>query len=268
MPVTIQKNGPVWTIINDRPEARNAVNPESAAQLVEAFEAFEKSDALVAVFCGEGGSFCAGWDLKHGSQLSNQEFQRDVVETMGYPVGSGTPPPPLMGMSRMEFNKPVIAAIEGPAVAGGMELAVICDMRVMAEDAYMGVYCRRWGVPLIDGGTIRIPRLIGQGKTMDLVLTGRKVDAQECYQIGLCERVVPTGSAREAAEAIAHEIARFPQSTMLADRKSVIEGHGMTIRDGMKLEWNNGVDTLRKDGIAGAGRFSAGAGRHGDFKEI
>ncbi len=137
----------------------------------------------------------------------------------------------------MEFTKPVIAAIEGPAVAGGMELAVMCDMRVMAEDAYMGAYCRRWGVPLIDGGTIRIPRLVGQGKALDLVLTGRKVEARECYEIGLCERVVPTGETRETAEKIAHDIARFPRSTMLADRKSVIEGHGMTVRDGMKLRY-------------------------------
>ena len=168
----------------------------------------------------------------------------------------------------MEFTKPVIAAIEGPAVAGGMELAVMCDMRVMAEDAYMGVYCRRWGVPLIDGGTIRIPRLVGQGKALDLVLTGRKVEARECYEIGLCERVVPTGEARETAEKIAHDIARFPRSTMLADRKSVIEGHGMTVRDGMKLEWSNGIETLRDQGISGAARFSSGAGRHGDFSKI
>lgn len=268
MPVKTIKNGSVWTIVNDRPEVRNAVCPETAEQLVEAFEAFEKSDARVAVFTGEGGSFCAGWDLKFASQISTESFQETVAEGMGFPVGSATAPPGPMGISRMEFSKPVIAAIEGPAVAGGMELAVMCDMRVMAEDAFMGVYCRRWGVPLIDGGTIRIPRLVGQGKAMDLVLTGRKVSAQECYQIGLCEYVVPTGTARDKAEAIAHEITRFPQSTMLADRKSVIEGHGMTIRDGMKLEWHNGVETLRKDGIAGAGRFSTGAGRHGDYSNI
>nr|WP_070961623.1 crotonase/enoyl-CoA hydratase family protein [Hyphomonas sp. Mor2] len=268
MSVKILEDGPVWTIVHDRPDARNAVSPEAADALTEAFTKFEESDALAGVFYGSGGTFCAGWDLKYAASLKDEDFQRDVVDAMAFPIGGGDPPRALMGPSRMELNKPMIAAIEGPAVAGGMELALLCDMRVMAESAYMGVYCRRWGVPLIDGGTIRLPRLVGQGKALDLVLTGRKVEAEECYKIGLCERVVEDGTALEAAQAIAHEIARFPQSTMLADRRTVIEGRHLSVRDGLKLEWANGLETLRKDGISGAGRFSDGAGRHGDFSKI
>ena len=168
----------------------------------------------------------------------------------------------------MELSKPVIGAIEGPAVAGGMELALWCDIRVMAEDAYFGVYCRRWGIPLLDGGTVRLPRLIGQGKALEIAMTGRKVTAQESYQIELCEKIVKTGTSRKEAEAMAREIARFPQSAVLADRRSIIESRGLTIREGMKLEWKNGVDSHAKEGAAGAARFSEGSGRHGDFDNI
>ena len=268
MTVRIEKNGPVWTVVHARPGARNAVTPETAAALEAAFAEFEASDAQVAVFYGEGGAFCAGWDLKYAGSLSNEDFQRDVVGKMAFPQGANAAPRGPMGPSRFEFTKPVIAAVEGPAVAGGMELAMLCDMRGMGENAYMGVYCRRWGVPLIDGGTVRLPRLVGQGKALDLILTGRKVDAQECYQIGLCEYVVPDGETRAKAEALAHEIAKFPQSTMLADRRSAIEGHGLPVREALVREWANAVDTLRQDGIRGAGRFAGGAGRHGDFENI
>ncbi|MEO3416743.1 crotonase/enoyl-CoA hydratase family protein [Roseovarius sp. CAU 1744] len=268
MTVRIEKTGHVWTIIHSRPKARNAVTPESAAALAAAFAEFEAGDARVGVFYGEGGAFCAGWDLKYVSRMTDAEFQTEIVDRMAFPLGANTPPRAPMGPSRMEFTKPVIGAIEGPAVAGGMELALLCDMRVMGENAYMGVYCRRWGVPLIDGGTVRLPRLVGQGKALDLILTGRKVDAQECHRIGLCEYVVADGETRTKAEALAHEIAKFPQSTMLADRRSAIEGCGMSVRNALRLEWANAVDTLRRDGIRGAGRFAGGAGRHGDFEDI
>ncbi len=269
MTVTIEKQDHVWTVVHNRPEARNAVSPESADRLSDAFEEFEADDtARVAVFFGDSGAFCAGWDLKHAASLTAEDFEEGLLEERGFPVGAGPVPRAFMGPTRMEFNKPVIAAINGPAVAGGMELALMCDMRVMGENAYMGVYCRRWGVPLIDGGTARLPRLVGQGRALDLVLTGRKVTAQECERIGLCERVVPDDEVRATAEQIAHEISRFPQSTMLADRRSVIDGYGLSLRDAMKQEWANAIDTLRKEGVAGAGRFSRGAGRHGDFKNI
>jgi enoyl-CoA hydratase len=162
----------------------------------------------------------------------------------------------------------VIGAIEGPAVAGGMELGLWCDFRVMAEDAYFGVYCRRWGVPLIDGGTVRLPRIVGQGRALEIILTGRKVPAPECHAIGLCEYLAPHGGARAKAEAIAQEIARFPQVCVRADRASAIANQGVPVRDGLIREWYNGREALVKDGVAGAGRFKDGLGRHGDFGRI
>ena len=168
----------------------------------------------------------------------------------------------------MELSKPVIGAIEGPAVAGGMELALWCDVRVMAETAYLGVYCRRWGIPLLDGGTVRLPRLVGQGKALEIAMTGRKVPAEECYRIGLCEQVVAEGGAREAAETMAREIARFPQAAVLADRQSIIETRGLPVREALRLEWANGVEAVAAEGVHGAARFRDGAGRHGDFQEI
>ena len=173
-----------------------------------------------------------------------------------------------MGPTRLELSKPVIAAVEGPAVAGGMEVAVWCDIRVMAEDAYFGVYCRRWGIPLLDGGSVRIARLVGQGRAMEIVLTGRKVPADEALRIGLCERVVPSGGARFAAEAMAQDIARFPQAAVRADRRSMLETHGLPLRDAMRREWDNGVEAHYREGAAGAGRFASGLGRHGDFAKI
>lgn len=192
MSVRIEKDGPVWTVIHSRPEARNAMDPESAKALFEAFQSFDADDtASVAVFWGEGGAFCAGWDLKHAASLAGAE----ALDPFDFP-DEGEPPMAAMGLSRLELSKPVLAAVAGPAVAGGMELALWCDIRVMEETAFMGVYCRRWGIPLIDGGTLRLPRLVGEGRAMDLILTGRRVDADEALRIGLSEYVVPEGDAR------------------------------------------------------------------------
>ncbi len=270
MSVRTEKNDHVWTIIHSRVEARNAMDPESADALVAAFQEFDRDeDARVAVFWGEGEGFCAGWDLKYASTLlDGDRFQNDIVEGLALPLGAAPAPRGPMGPSRLELTKPVIGAIEGPAVAGGMELALWCDVRVMAETAYLGVYCRRWGIPLIDGGTARLPRLVGQGKALEIAMTGRKVPAEECYRIGLCEKVVAPGGAREAAEEMAQEISRFPQGAVLADRRSIIETRGMKMRDALQLEWANGVDVVRKEGAAGASRFRDGAGRHGDFGQI
>lgn len=270
MAVLIDKQDDVWTIIHDRMEARNAVDPQAGEDLVAAFEEFDRNPrAKVAVFWGKGGAFCAGWDLKYASSLSDKErFQKEIVEDLAIPSGANLAPRGPLGPSRLELSKPVIGAIEGPAVAGGMELALWCDVRVMAETAYLGVYCRRWGIPLLDGGTVRLPRLVGQGKALEITMTGRKVPADECYQIGLCEKVVAEGEARGAAEAMAREIARFPQEAVLADRRSIIENRGLPVRDALKNEWVNGVQAVYNQGVAGAGRFRDGAGRSGDFDNI
>lgn len=172
-----------------------------------------------------------------------------------------------MGLSRLELSKPVIAAVAGPAVAGGMELALWCDIRVMEENAFMGVYCRRWGIPLIDGGTVRLPRLVGEGRAMDLILTGRRVDADEALRIGLCEYVVPEGDARTGAEALANDIARFPQSCMRADRRSVRVQHGLPMQDALRQEWRGSKAEVTK-GVEGAARFAGGKGRGGDFGDV
>jgi enoyl-CoA hydratase len=270
MTVRIEKSGPVTTIINDRINARNAGDPETAEALTAAFLAFDQDQgAKAAVFWGAGGAFCAGWDLKYAAELADRErFQKDIIEGLAFPQGSGPAPRGPLGPSRLEINKPVIAAVEGPAVAGGMELAMWADIRIMAEDAYFGVYCRRWGIPLLDGGTVRIPRLVGVGRAMEIILTGRKVGAEEALRIGLCEKVVPRGEARAAAEAMAAEIARFPQAAVMADRRNVYETYGLGVRDAMKVEWANGVDAHIKEGAAGAARFASGKGRHGDFEKI
>lgn len=257
MTVRIEKSARVWTVIHSRPEVRNAMDPASAEALHEAFLAFERDDeAAVAVFWGEGGAFCAGWDLKYAGALE----ELDLPER-------GEAPRAAMGPSRLELDKPVIAAVAGPAVAGGMELALWADIRVMERSAYFGVYCRRWGIPLIDGGTVRLPRLVGQGRALELILTGRKVPAEECERIGLAELVVEDGEARERAEALAQEIARFPQACLRADRRSVIRQHGLTVRDALVQEWRNGLPIIAEEGLAGAARFAGGAGRHGEFDE-
>ena len=267
MAVYVEKTGPVTTVIMERPDARNAVDPATADALVAAFEAFDRDpDARVGVFFGSHGTFCAGWDLKYGASLRGKDVRAELA--LDFPAGVGTPPPRgPMGPSRLELGKPVIAAVAGAAVAGGMELALWCDMRVMEEDAYFGVYCRRWGVPLVDGGTVRLPRIVGMGRAMDLILTGRKVNADEAHRIGLCERVVPRGKAREEAERLAHEIARFPQGAVRADRRSAYETHGLGVRAALELEWRNGMPTMA-EAVQGAGTFASGKGRHGDFTRI
>lgn len=270
MTVEIEKSGAVWTVIHNRPEARNAMDPDSADALTEAFLDFDAdSDARVAVFYGEGGAFCAGWDLKYVSTLDSEHPLAELDIPPAGPHGNGgeIPRGPL-GPSRLELDKPVIGAIAGPAVAGGMELALWCDFRVMQEDAYLGVYCRRWGVPLIDGGTVRLPRIVGQGRALEIILTGRKVPADECMRIGLCEYLVPNGEVRNKAEELARDIARFPPTCVRTDRRSTIKSQGLPIRDALIQEWYNGREALVKDGVTGATRFKDGLGRHGDFEKI
>ncbi|MBI4696489.1 MAG: crotonase/enoyl-CoA hydratase family protein [Gammaproteobacteria bacterium] len=266
MSVRIERAGPVTTVVLSRPEARNAMDPEHAEALVAAFEAFERDDeASVAVFFGEGGAFCAGWDLKCAAELATRA---DPIGEFDFPAGEGAIPRGPMGPSRLQLSKPVIAAVAGPAVAGGFELALWCDLRVMEESAYFGVYCRRWGVPLIDGGTVRLPRLVGQGRALDIILTGRKVAADEALRIGACERVVPDGQARTAAEALAREIARYPQGCLRADRRSVHAQVGLAELDALRSEWDISAHMVAAEGLAGAARFSGGRGRHGEFGDI
>jgi enoyl-CoA hydratase len=272
MTVSVEKNGAVWTVVHDRIDARNAMDPESADALCGAMLAFERdAEAAVAVLWGAGGAFCAGWDLKYAASLAEPgRFDDDIVAGLAFDASkpaNANPRGPL-GPTRLELSKPTIAAVEGPAVAGGMELALWCDMRVMAADAYLGVYCRRWGISLLDGGTVRLPRLVGQGRALEIALTGRKVPAEECLRIGLAEQVVPRGDSRAAAEALAHEIARFPQGAVRADRRSIVETRGLPVRDALAVEWRNGVEAVRAEGVAGAARFAGGVGRHGDFREL
>ena len=265
MTVRVEKDGAVTTVIHSRAEARNAMDPGSAAELTAAFLAFDADPAAcVAVLWGEGGAFCAGWDLKSAAALGDRE---DPLAEFDFATDQQPSPRGPMGPSRLALSKPVIAAVAGPAVAGGFELALWCDLRVMEESAYFGVYCRRWGVPLIDGGTVRLPRLVGAGRALDIILTGRKVAAEEALRIGACERVVPDGTSRAAAEALAAEIARFPQLCMRADRRSVYVQHGLPEADALRAEWANSKAVLKAEGLAGAARFSGGQGRHGRFDE-
>jgi enoyl-CoA hydratase len=265
MAVKVEKSGLVWTVINDRPEARNAVDPATAEALYDAFVEFDRDDAAaVAVFWGAGGAFCAGFDLKHAASSGGGSG----IDALDFRDAGGPQPRGPMGPSRLLLSKPVIAAIEGPAVAGGMELALWCDCRVMAESAYMGVYCRRWGVPLIDGGTVRLPRIVGRGRALDLVMTGRKVTAAECERIGLVERIVPHGEARRAAEDMAAQIARFPQHCMRADRMSVYRQEGLDIEAALRSEWCTSKGAFATEGQHGAARFASGKGRSGSFGDI
>ena len=267
MAVRIEKDGPVWTVVNSRPEARNAVNPASSKALFEAFVEFERADdALVAVFWGEGGAFCSGWDLKNAAGLSDDDDGVSELD-FGRTTDDGHSRAP-MGPSRLQLSKPVIAAVAGPAVAGGMELAMWADIRVMEATAYMGVYCRRWGVPLIDGGTVRLPRLVGEGRALDLIMTGRQVMADECERIGLCEYVVPDGEARAKAEALAREIARFPQQCMRSDVASAKASYDLDLSRALEHEYVGSKAMVRAEGISGARRFTDGAGRAGDFDSI
>jgi enoyl-CoA hydratase len=250
MSIKIERDGPVTTVILNRPEARNAVDRATAEELVEAFRAFDANpDSAVGVLYGDHGHFCAGADLK---AFAAGNFNR--VE----PEGDGP-----MGPTRMLLNKPVIAAIAGYAVAGGMELALWCDLRVMEEDATLGVFCRRWGIPLIDGGTIRLPRLIGMSRALDLILTGRAVGAEEALAMGLTNRVVPHGQARQAAEELAHDLARLPQICLREDRLSAYEQADLSFEQAIANEFHHGMNSLAADAAAGAQRFAGGAGRHG-----
>jgi enoyl-CoA hydratase len=266
MTLTVERDGPVTTLIRSRTQARNAMDPASAEALTDALVAFDHDPAQsVAVLFGAGGAFCAGFDLKHAATLRDRE---NPLAELDFPLSDNPVPRGPMGPTRLQLSKPVIAAIAGPAVAGGMELALWCDLRVMEKSAYMGVYCRRWGVPLIDGGTVRLPRIVGRGRALDIILTGRKVPAEECFSIGLCERVVPDGESRAAAQALAHEIARFPQGCMRADRRSVWLQEGLSEMEGLRAEWACSAAMVEREGAAGAARFAAGKGRHGDFGEI
>ena len=255
MSVRVETDGPVTTVLIDRPDARNAVDGPTAAALAAAFRAFDADESQsVAVLYGDGGTFCAGADLKAiGTDRGNQ-----VTE----PVDATDGP---MGPTRMRLGKPVIAAIEGYAVAGGLELALWCDLRVAADDAVLGVFCRRWGVPLVDGGTVRLPRLIGTSRALDLILTGRAVAAEEAERIGLVNRVVPAGRARAEAEALARSLAVLPQECLRQDRLSVLEQEGRTEPEALAGELRHGLVSLAAGALDGAARFAAGEGRHGRF---
>jgi enoyl-CoA hydratase len=249
--------GPVCTIILDRPEKKNAVDRATAKALREAFEQFESDETLrVAVLWGDHGTFCSGADL---TAMADPDARNEID-----PSGDGPGP---MGPTRMELTKPVIAAVAGYAVAGGLELALFCDLRVAEESAVFGVFCRRWGVPLIDGGTVRLPRIVGQSHALDMILTGRPVSADEAYRIGLANRIVPDGQSREAAEALARLIAGFPQRCLKADLASARHQWDLSQADALKEEGRNGYPVVFEEAIAGAGRFASGAGRHGRFED-
>ena len=249
--VRVERAGPVSTVLLSRPERRNAVDGPTALALAEAFREFEVDpDARVAVLHGEGGVFCAGADLQAVGTDSGNRIAPD---------GDGP-----MGPTRMRVSKPVIAAVAGYAVAGGLELALWCDLRVAEEGAVFGVFCRRWGVPLIDGGTVRLPRLSGVSRAMDMVLTGRPVLADEALAMGLVNRVVPDGSCRAAAEELARELAAFPQTCMREDRLSLLEQDGLDEPAALANEFARGLRSL-EDVAAGLERFRSGAGRHGSF---
>ncbi|MDP6947009.1 MAG: crotonase/enoyl-CoA hydratase family protein [Myxococcota bacterium] len=253
MTVRVEREGPVTTVILDRPAVRNAVDRATAEAVAEAFRAFDADEeARVAVLWGDHGTFCAGADLKAVAEGTPNRVAPD---------GDGP-----MGPTRMVLDKPVIAAIAGHAVAGGLELALWCDLRVAEEDAILGVFCRRWGVPLIDGGTVRLPRLIGHSRAMDLILTGRPVPAEEALAMGLVNRVVPHGQGRVEAEALARHIAAFPQACLRGDRRSAIAQWDLSHDEAMAYELSTGMEALETEAVDGATRFTGGAGRGGSFE--
>ncbi|MBW1782241.1 MAG: crotonase/enoyl-CoA hydratase family protein [Deltaproteobacteria bacterium] len=255
MLVITEKSEAVTTVIINRPEVKNAVDRPTAEALADAFREFEADEAArVAILTGAGGCFCAGADLKGFAEGRANRLAED---------GDGP-----MGPSRLLMKKPVIAAVEGYAVAGGLELALWCDMRVVARDAVFGVFCRRWGVPLIDGGTVRLPRFIGLSRALDMILTGRPVEAEEALRMGLANRVVASGRARAEAETLARQILRFPQRCLLSDRRSAYEQFDVSFDDAMKNEFRLGLKTIKSgETLDGAIRFAEGAGRHGSFKD-
>lgn len=257
MSVIIEKRDNIFTVIINRPKVKNAVDGPTAAALADAFREFDSDDSFsVAVLCGAGDTFCAGADLKAvSSEVESRNLRLEFT-------GDGP-----MGPSRMQLTKPVIAAVSGHAVAGGLELALWCDMRVMEETAVFGIFCRRFGVPLIDGGTVRLPRLIGMSHAMDLMLTGRPVDAVEAKSIGLANRVVPHGTSREAAEKLAQEISSFPQLCMQSDRMSAYEQWDKPFDEALMNEFERGMEPIKKgETLKGAMTFANGAGRHGKFE--
>ncbi|BES70558.1 crotonase/enoyl-CoA hydratase family protein [Marinobacter nanhaiticus D15-8W] len=250
-------DGPVCTITINRPDKRNAVDRPTARALRQAFEDFEANDTLkVAILTGNGGNFCAGADL---TAMADPDLRNEIE-----PQGTGPGP---MGPSRLWLDKPVIAAVNGYAVAGGLELALMCDMRIAGESAVFGVFCRRWGVPLIDGGTVRLPRIVGQGHAMDMILTGRPVQADEALRIGLANRVVPDHESLETAQALAAEIAQFPQQCLRADRRSAYRQWDLELDQALIEEGADGYPIVFEEAIQGAHRFAKGAGRHGKFGE-
>ena len=263
--VTTEQQGDIWIVTLDRPDVRNAVDTPTAHALHAAFLAFEDDpDARVAVFHGANGHFCAGWDLQFGARAA----QTGGADALGHLDFDSNDPRAIgpMGPSRLRLSKPVIASVSGAAVAGGMELALWCDLRVMEADAYFGVYCRRFGVPLIDGGTVRLPRIIGQGRALDLILTGRPVVAEEALSMGLVNRVVAAGSALAAAQQLALEIAGFPQRCMLADRASAYAQWDLPFAQALGNEFAGGMAVIASgETQAGAQRFKDGTGRHGKF---
>lgn len=257
MAVSSRNEGRITIVTLDRPDVRNAVDGETARALAAAFRAFDEDEGSdVAVFLGAHGTFCAGADLKAvAAQAGSNALSED---------GDGP-----MGPSRMVLGKPVIAAISGHAVAGGLELALWCDLRVVEESAVLGVFCRRWGVPLIDGGTVRLPRLIGHSRAMDLILTGRPVAADEALAMGLANRVVADGSALDAALALAGEMVAFPQGCLRSDRMSACEQWDLSYAEAMKNEFRRGMQVIDSlETVKGATRFAAGKGRHGNFDDI
>jgi enoyl-CoA hydratase len=253
--VRVEVTGTTTVIWLDRPDRRNAVDGPMARELRDAFLAFEADDSQrVAVLAGAGGTFCAGADLTSVSDPA----RRNELD----PDGAGAGP---MGPTRLQLSKPLIAAVSGHAVAGGLELALLADLRVVESDAVFGVFCRRWGVPLIDGGTVRLPRIVGLGRALDLILTGRPVQADEALAIGLANRVVPPGQAVPAALELAAQIAAFPFECVLADRASTYAGLDVPLAEALRAEGAAGVPIVAREGAAGAARFAGGAGRHGQF---
>jgi enoyl-CoA hydratase/carnithine racemase len=259
--VRYETDGPLAVVTIDRPEVRNAVDGPTAAELADAFRRFDADDALaVAILTGAAGTFCAGADLKGVAELTPDEVDRRVSRANRV-VEEGDGP---MGPSRMLLAKPVIAAVEGFAVAGGLELALWCDLRVAADDAVFGVYCRRWGVPLVDGGTIRLPRMIGHSHALDMILTGRGVSGDEALRMGLANRLVPKGAALDAARSLAMDLSRFPQRCLRGDRRSSYEQWGLPLEEALRVETRIGLEVIRSGETAeGARRFAGGAGRHG-----
>ena len=253
--VAIEKEGPITVVAIDRfAEARNAVDPETAVLLRDAFLAFDADTSQsVAILTGRGGTFCAGYDLKVAARPRSDA-----------PLFDANAPGP-MGPTRHLLSKPVIAAVEGYAVAGGLELALWCDMRVASESAKFGVFCRRWGVPLVDGGTVRLPRLIGHSRALDMILTGREIGAKEALDWGLANRLVPQGQALAEAIALAQQLTRFPQTCLRSDRRSSYEQWGLDVAEALVNEAERGLPALQAEARSGAARFAEGKGRGGNF---